>query len=269
MAVELVDPQVQAPDIWLIDTTRGITSRFTVDPALDVRPVWSPDGNRIVFGSPREGHPPNMYEKASSGATREEPLFRSNLIDHPTDWSRDGRFIVYARLDPKTQWDLWVVPVVPEQKGGERKPLPYLRTEFNEHNGQLSPDGRWMAYSSDESGRSEVYVRGFPELGARWQISTDGGVQPRWRGDGKELFYLSADGTLMAVAVPLETTFKASAPRALFKTRIAEFEYESEIARTNYVPAGDGQRFLINTIIEEAAPSPVTVVLNWAAALRR
>ena len=267
IAVEILDPHVQAPDIWLMEMTRGVTSRFTFDPAAERMPLWSPDGRHVAFSSPREGHPPSIFEKAPRGSGLEELVVRSDVVIQPTDWSRDGRFIVYARQDAKTQWDLWVVPAIREPGGGERKPVSYLQTKFNEHSGQLSPDGRWMAYSSDESGRWEVYVRAFPAQDARWQISTDGGVEPRWRRDGKELFYVSPDGTLMAVAVQPETTFKADTPRALFKTHFAAFSFE--MWRPIYVPTGDGQRFLINTVIENAVSSPVTVVLNWPAALRR
>lgn len=146
-------------------------------------------------------------------------------------------------------------------------PVSYLRTEFNEHHGHLSPDGRWMAYASDESGSWEVFVRAFPVPDNRWQISTAGGAEPRWRRDGKELFYVSADGTLMAVAVQLEADFKASAPRALFRTHFGSFG--AEYWRPVYVPAADGQRFLINTVISETSSSPVSVILNWPALLQR
>ena len=266
VAAEIIDRHVQTPDIWLIETTRGITSRFTSDAGAERMPLWSPDGSRIVFSSPREGNPPNLFQKTSSGVGGEELLFRSDLIIQPTDWSRDGRFIVYARRDPRTQWDLWVVPATPVPANGERKPVLYLQTQFNEHAGHFSADGKWMAYSSDESGRWEVYVRAFPSGGARWQISRDGGVEPRWGRDGKELFYVSSDGTLMTVAVQL-AEFQASAPRALFKTRFAAFG--ADRWRPEYAPAVGGQRFLVNTLVEQTAPLPVTILLNWPAAFSR
>ena len=221
VAAEIIDRHVQTPDIWLIETMRAVTSRFTSDAAAERMPLWSPDGSRIVFSSPREGYPPSLFQKKSTGAGGEELLFRSDRVIQPTDWSRDGRFIVYARQDPKTQWDLWVVPATPVPANGERKPVLYLQTPFNEHHGHFSADGRWMAYSSDESGRWEVYVRAFPSAGARWQISRDGGVEPRWGRDGKELFYVSPGETLTTVAVQPAAEFQASAPRALFKTRFA------------------------------------------------
>jgi eukaryotic-like serine/threonine-protein kinase len=266
VAAEIIDRHVQTPDIWLIETTRGVTSRFTSDAGAERMPLWSPDGSRIVFSSPREGNPPNLFQKTSSGAGAEELLFRSDLIIQPTDWSRDGRFIVYARRDPKTQWDLWVVPATPIPANGDRKPVLYLQTQFNEHAGHFSADGRWMAYSSDESGRWEVYVRAFPSGGARWQISTDGGVEPRWGRDGKELFYVAPDGTLMTVAVQL-AEFQASVPRALFKTRFAAFG--ADRWRPEYAPAGGGHRFLVNTLVDETEPLPVTILLNWPAVFSR
>jgi hypothetical protein len=183
----------------------------------------------------------------------------------------DGRLIVYARLDPKTKWDLWFVPATPNPAGGDRTPRVYLQTEFNEHQGRLSPDGQWMAYESDESGRSEVYVRAFPAPGARSRVSTGGGGDPRWRRDGKELFYQSADRMLMAVTVKADTSFTSSAPRELFRMPIAE--RGAQMAQVGngspYVPTGDGQRFLINASIEGPPPPPVTVILHWPAALRR
>ena len=150
-------------------------------------------------------------------------------------------------------------------------PVSYLQTEFNEHQGRLSPDGRWMAYASDESGRSEVYVRAFPTPGTRWRVSTDGGSDPRWRRDGKELFYQSTDRTLLAADVKADISFTVSAPRALFKMPIADRGARmTEVSNaSSYEPTGDGQRFLINALIEGPPPPPVTVILHWPAALRR
>jgi Tol biopolymer transport system component len=267
VAVELIDPHLQTPDIWLFETTRNVASRFTSDPSAERMALWSPDGTRIVYSSPRGANPPSLFEKMSSGGS-EQPLFRSDYLIQPTDWSLDGRFIVYARRDPHTQWDLWVVPASPDLHGDERKSEMYLRTPFNEHQGHLSADGRWMAYASDESGSWEVYVRAFPPLGSRWQISTNGGVEPRWRRDGKELFYVSPDGALMAVPLQFDDTqVQPTTPRALFKARFAVFS--ADMWRPVYAPAAGGHRFLVNIIAEETAPSPVTMVLNWPAALKR
>ena len=225
IAADRVDPETQSQDVWLIETTRGVTSRLTTNPGLDNMGLWSPDGSRILYGSTREGEASGTRVKVLSGAGPDERLFgRSDdaQIHQTTDWSMDGRLIVYARLDPKTKWDLWVVPATPNPASDDRTPHPYLQTEFNEHQGRLSPDGRWMAYASDESGRSEVYVRAFPTPGARSQISTDGRQRSRWRRDGKELFYQSADRMLMAATVKADASFTVGAPRALFKMPIAD-----------------------------------------------
>ena len=204
----------------------------------------------------------NLYQKLVSGAGNEDALLKSSTSKTPTDWSKDGRFIVYENNDPKTKDDLWVLPLF-----GDRKPMPFLETEFNERQGQLSSDGRWMAYISDESGSWEVYVQPFPASGGKWQISTKGGGQPRWRRDGKELFYLAPapDRKLMAVEVKAGATFEAGVPRALFETHLPG----SPLDPVQYSVTADGQRFLIDTLAENAASSSVTVVLNWTALLRK
>jgi Tol biopolymer transport system component len=263
VAVEVIDPHLETQDIWLVEASRGVMSRFTSEPSAERMPLWSPNGTRLLFSSPREGRPPRLFTKMTNGAT-ETPFFESDLILQPTDWSRDGRFIVYGRRDSKTQWDLWVVNAT----GEDRKPAIYLRTPFNEHQGHLSPDGRWMAYGSDESGRWEAYVGEFPGGGSRWQISAGGGVEPRWRPDGKELFYVSPDGTLMAVTLQFhQQSVLPAAPRPLFSARFGEFG--AEIFRPVYAPTHDGQKFLVNVVVEETTASPVTMILNWPAAMPR
>ena len=265
VAVEVIDPHLETPDIWLVDAARGVASRFTSESSAERHPLWSPDATRLVFSSPREGNPPSLFEKMAHGGN-ETPFFHSDLIVQPTDWSRDGRFIVYGRRDSKTQWDVWVVPTASDGQGANRKPEIYQRTPFNEHHGHLSSDGRWMAYASDESGRWEVYVGAFPPTGGRSQISTGGGSEPRWRADGKELFYATPDGSLMAAALRFDgVKLQASAPRLLFKARFGRFG--AEMWRPVYTPAHDGRRFLVNIVVEETAASPVTMVLNWPAAL--
>jgi Tol biopolymer transport system component len=240
-------------------------SRFTSEPSAERMPLWSPDGTRLVFSTPRDGRPPTLFEKTTSGTT-ETLLFGSDVILQPTDWSRDGRFIVYGRRDSKTQWDVWVVPA--NGGGTDRKPVLYRQTPFNEHHGRLSPDGRWMAYASDESGRWEVYVGGFPGGAARRQVSAGGGVEPRWRADGNELFYVAPDGTLTAVTLGFDhQSVRPAAPQPLFTARFGEFG--AEIFRPWYAPSHNGQKFLVNVVVEETASSPVTMVLNWPAAMPR
>ena len=259
VAVERLDTQAESSDIWLLDTARGIPSRLTTDPASEWMPVWSPDGNQVVFTSPR-GAPPSLYLQDSRRAGAGDMLLQSNRVLHPGDWSKDGRFLVYAALDSKTQWDLWTLPMN-AAAGSRQQPEPFLRTDFNESNGQFSPDGHWMAYVSDESGRQDIYVESFPVSGNRRKISANGGSQPRWRRDGQELFYVGPDGTLMAVSVTSSGTFEAAAPRPLFKTRITDTGTNG----MNYAVTSDGQRFLVHTITDDTPTSSMTLLLNWLA----
>ncbi|MBI3666286.1 MAG: serine/threonine-protein kinase [Acidobacteria bacterium] len=266
-------------DIWLLDLARSTASRFTFDPAVDEAPIWSPDGSRIVFDSNRDSNVANLYQKASSGVGNEELLLKSGESKYPCDWSSDGRFIVYTSFNAKTGYDLWVLPME-----GDRKPFPFLQTQFFEGDGRFSPDGQWMAYLSNESGRMEVYVQPFnprpggPAEGApsgpggKWQVSTAGGWWPSWRRDGKELFYIappfSADGKLMAVDVKAVATksraaFEAGVPKALFDTRIPN------IPIPPYAAAPDGRRFLVNTTAGEEKARSLTVAINWQAGLKR
>jgi Tol biopolymer transport system component len=256
VAVERVDLQTGFHDLWLIEEARSTVSRFTFGSSNQSHPVWSPDGTRIVFKSDRDGAG-NLYEKLSSGAGGERVLLQSESTKYPTDWSADGRFIAYENIGPKTGSDLWVLPLF-----GDRKPISVLGTEFNEGQGHFSPDGHWMAYVSDESGRSEVYVQAFPSSGGKWQISTDGGTFPSWRGDGKELFYMSLDQKLMSVEVQANSSLQAGKPRALFEAHFFN------VPITPHTVSSDGRRFLITTPLEETSASPLIVVLNWTAELK-
>jgi Tol biopolymer transport system component len=184
-------------DVWVQDLTLETAAQFTFDG--DSRdPVWSPDGSRIVFSSNRDG-PMNLYQRAASGPGNDEAVLKSDNRKLLTDWSADGRLILYAEQDPKTRSDLWILPL-----SGEQKPFPFLQTDFFESQGQFSPDGKWIAYTSNESGAWQVYVRSFPDTGGKWPVSTNGGVQPRWRSNQKELFYISPDKKLMAVDVKMD-----------------------------------------------------------------
>jgi eukaryotic-like serine/threonine-protein kinase len=261
VAVDIVDAQTGNNDIWIYDAAGGIPTRFTSDPAFDNQPIWSPDGRQIFFMSLRSKHP-DLYWKSASGAANEELILESDVAKYPTDWSPDRRLLMYRALDPKANFELWTMPVV-----GDRKPTPFIRANFGVSHGQFSPDGRWVAYNSNESGRWEIYVSSFPGPGGTWRISTAGGSEPRWRRDGKELFYLAPDGKLMGVGVKGGPTFDADPAKPLFQTRLRQHVSSGDMF--TYDVAADGQRFLLNTDVGEVTASPLTVVLNWAADLKK
>ena len=261
LAVCRDDPQTAKPDIWIVDLVRGSFSRFTFYPRSEVYPVWSPDGARIAFSSDRS-IPQQLYVKPTA-AGDEEKVLDTTHDAYPTDWSSDGRFLVYSsgRVGA-TRADIWMLPL-----DGERRPQPLLRGPFNEGEGQVSPDGRALAFTSDESGRPEVYVGRLPNLTERWQVSTGGGRFPTWRRDGKELFYLAADRKLMAVGLAAGSASEGSVPSALFQTRVPQADFPG--FHSMYVPAADGQRFLVLTEPETFHSPPLTVVVNWSASLKR
>jgi serine/threonine protein kinase/Tol biopolymer transport system component len=263
-----VDRTVQGnTDIWLIEVGRGVPSRFTFDASVDAIPVWSPNGRRVVFLSRRNGTQ-DLFEKPTSGPGVEQPLLVAGTGKEPLSWSPDGRFLLYAAINLKTGVDdLWALPLA-----GERKPFPVLQTPFQEGAGQFSPDGRWVAYESNESGQVAIYVRPFPGPGGQWQVSSAGGSQPRWRPDGSELFYVAPDGRLMAVPIARgadRQTLEAGAPAPLFPARLASggnIYIGAGNSKPQYAVAPDG-RFLMNVAVEGATAPPITVVLNWQAAL--
>lgn len=257
-------------DLWVFDSNRGVETRFTSDSSSNVAPFWSPGGDRIVFASNRSGVY-NLYQKAANGSGPEVRLLANSVTDSSEQWSKDGRFIVYFELDTKNKRDLWVLPA--EGDAANRKPIPFLRSEFDELHGQLSPDSHWMAFTSDRSGRREVYVRPFPPGEGEWTISIAGGQAPRWNGDGKELFFEAADGKMMAVpvkkAVPgVNPLFEPGAPVALFDAHIAP---NADDRYFEYDVTADGKRFLINTAgsAKPVSAPPLTVVTNWLAAVRK
>ena len=255
-----VDPDTGNVDIWLMDLASGAPSRFTFDTAVDFAPVWSPNGERIVFASLREGAP-NLFQKMANGSGHEDPLYKSPLAKLPSSWSSDGRFLLCGTVDPKTRWDLWVLSI------SDLKWESFLQTPYNESRAVFSPNGRWIAYESDETGKKEIYVQTFPASGAKWQISTTGGSQPRWRRDGKELFFLGGDRKVTAVEVNVDAPgFVYGAPKALFETRISKGE---ERPGNQYEVTADGQRFLVNTVAEEGGYAPINIVLNWTATLKK
>jgi Tol biopolymer transport system component len=243
-------------DVWVMDDLRGGVTRITSDPANEHFHAWSPDGARIAFSSNRNGVF-DLFVKPSSGAGAEELLLESPVPKMAMDWLLDGGFLLYQVADDRNGWDLAALPIV-----GERKPIVVASEPFEERGGQFSPDGRWVAYQSNKSGQFEIYVQPFPGPGDQFQVSTGGGTDPRWRPDGEELYFVSADGTLMAAAVRAsDSTFDAESPAALFQTRIV-VGGNANIS-PQYAVAQDG-RFLVNVRVDESSgPAPVTVILNW------
>ena len=252
-------------DIWLHEIARGADTRLTVHASLNLTPVWSPDGRRILFASSRNG-PFALYTKDTSGSGQDELFSKSELGRFACDWSPDGRLAMYVNTDTKTKWDLWTMPV-----SGERKPVPFLQTEFNECQARFSPDGAWVAYASDESGRYEIYARPFPPAAGKSKISIAGGQFPRWRRDGKELFYLSPELKLMSVAIKTvpgrNATLEPGVPQALFDSHAVTVP--AGFNNFQYAVAGDGKRFLVTTVGKQATEESVTMVTNWLNGVKR
>jgi eukaryotic-like serine/threonine-protein kinase len=261
VALERTDPGLSTSDIYLVELASGAFSRFTFGPASESNPVWSPDGTRLAFSANRTGEY-NIYWKASNGATGEERVLESKHLELPLGWSPDGKYFVYEDAAPDTDYDLWVLP----QTGEDRKPRPYIVGPGIQQFGGVSPDGRWFAYESDETGRHEIYVQSFPSAGGKWQITSEGGFQPQWRRDGRELFYLAPNRTIMSVATELSPSFHAGAPQPLFEAPINMNGVEDSSARFTFSP--DGQRVLVIAEVgEKAVSSGIRVVANWPAAL--
>jgi eukaryotic-like serine/threonine-protein kinase len=261
VAVTRLDPQRETSDIWILETTRDSSERLTFDPSEDSMPVWSPDGSFIAFDSAR--NPSGIYRKPSSGAGTEERISQER-VRFPVDWSRDGQFLIFQSSFPTTRGDIGLLPL-----SGNGKPQVLIATTADEVQAQLSPDERWIAYCSDESGQYEVYVRPFSSSEGRWQVSAAGGHEPRWRKNGKEIFYLGADRKLMAVPIQVSgATFQAGAAAALFETPVRG-SLQGWDNSNRYDVAPDGQRFLVNVPVEGVASEPVVVILNWAAGLKK
>jgi eukaryotic-like serine/threonine-protein kinase len=247
------------PDVWLLDVARGVSSRFTFDPADDVYPIWSPDGKSIVFSSNRKGAH-DLYGKPAADTGREEVLLPAPETEVAMDWSRDGRFLLYMVVNP-TPYSLWALPL-----HGDQKPFRVMQTDSDRSFGQFSPDGKMIAYSSTESGRWEIYVQPFPGPGTKSLVSMAGGISARWGPEGKELFYIALDDRLMAVPIQLASDGERVDARTavpLFTTRVGGALRQTGFT-PQYVVAPDG-RFLMNTVVEDANASPITVILNWKA----
>jgi Tol biopolymer transport system component len=269
LAVSLTAGTPANRDIWVLDLAGGSPSRMTADPAVDATPLWSPDGSQIAFSSQRSG-PYQIYRSASTGSISANPelLLKSDVASIATDWSHDGRYVVYTHGTAAAGQDIWISPVT----GGDKE-IQIVHTSGNVDNAVFSPDGAWIAYQSNDSGRDEVYVvrrarsgeqgagSGKQELSPR--VSSAGGTQPLWRGDGKELFFLAPDGTVMSAAVASTgSDFRADAPRALFPAPM------SLVLRRAYAVTSDGARFLI-PVLDESNPPVITVKPAWAATRTR
>lgn len=246
-------------DIWVIDLDRNVPVRVTAEPQADIAPLWSPKGDRIVYSS-LNGGVFNLYQRVI-GAPASVELLKTDLSKQVTDWSRDGRWLLFrtiAAVGSEVDEDIWAMPL-----DGDRKPVPVVRTRFEERDAQFSPDGRWVAYQSNESGQYEIYVRPFQGEGETIRISPSGGVQVRWRADGRELFYLTLNAQLVAVPITSEADSKALKTGTgvpLFQAPVGAVQ---DTSLHHYIVSPDGQRFLIDTVIEETA-SPITILLNWA-----
>ena len=266
IAMELVDLQSHNIDLWLYEIVRGIQTRFTFDPQADVAPVWSPNGDRIVFSSNRKGRY-NLYMKAASGSAPDELLTDFNARDkYVNDWSPDGKYILFeTNADPKTKDDLWILPI-----SGDRKPVPFLQTEFNENSGAFSPDMKWIAYVSDESGKYEIYVRHFVEPGSqkasaelgKWQISTNGGGVAIWRSDGKAIFYLVENKIMLAEVKTTGSTFEV-----LKVSQHMDLQAKQQIRGLDM--SSDGKRILGQVTPSQEKSVPLTLVIDWNEELKK
>jgi Tol biopolymer transport system component len=258
VGVDRTDEETQNSDVWTYDLQRNSMKRLTFDPSVDAAPVFSADGKQILFASSRE-RVFKVYVKDADGA-QEEKLLPFNVSDkadrYPSDWSRDGRYILYTRAT-----ELWVA------ESPDWRTRPLVQGQGTVKNAQFSPDGKWVAYASTESGKWEIYVTSFPDARGKWQISTAGGTQPRWRGDSKELFYLASDGKIMAVPITGGANFDAGSPAALFQAIPRVLVATSELV--TYDVAKDGQRFLVNTQMKSPESQPMTVIQNWTAELKK
>ncbi len=256
LAIDIRPNWADVCDVWIYDLERGGRSRLTFDPKCDIDPLWSPDGTRIAFNSNRSGTF-DLYVKDASGAGEEQLLLAAGETVTPCDWSRDGRFIALMRLGADTGWDIWALPM-----DGSGDAFPVVQTPFFEGRPRFSPDGCWIAYQSDESGRDEIYVRQFPGPDGRWQVSTSGGRNPWWSADGREIFYLDGAENMVSVAVRAADVFTAALPEVLFKSWLYRGFF-----RNRYVMTSDGERFLMMSPPKSQIIPPITVVLNWDVAL--
>jgi dipeptidyl aminopeptidase/acylaminoacyl peptidase len=248
-------------DLWALELASGAVNRLTFTPEEDETPAWTPDGRRVTFVYQKDGA--QILSKAADGSGKEELLWKADSHTHLAAWSPDGKFLAYSQSDPSTDWDIWLLPG--PAGGAERKPVPFLRTPAAEVAGAFSPDGRWLVYTSNESGRFEIYVRPVADpAGGKWQISTDGGMEPAWARHGGEIFYRNED-SMMVAAVQTAPVFRAARPQLLFQRRYAS---TSAAAIRTYDVSADSRRFFMLKESDEAT-TQLHVVLNWFEDLKQ
>ena len=253
-------------DIWLFDAERGNTTRLTSSLDMAYYPVWSPDGSRIAYAT-RQSSRHVVVERPSSGIGKETILYYPDSVSYTQSWSRDGRWLLLVDVPGS----FYLLPMGPEGSGGERKPVPFPQSPAEGRHPSISPDGRWLLYSSTQTGRREVFVESMPEqmggpvAGFKRMISNSGGMQPAWRADGEEIFYVAADGKMMSVSVdPGGASLKLTLPKPLFKTRL-----ELDSFFRQYDVSADGKRFLFAEPLEDSASVPITVIVNWPELLKK
>jgi Tol biopolymer transport system component len=249
VSVTRKDNSYVTSDISVIDLVRGTETRFTFSDGEDMFSHWSPDGSRICWTS-AQGAGYQILQKAASGAGENEVLADSDALVWINSWSPDGKFILFDRYASETKQDLWVLPLE-----GDRQPFAYLKGPFNEREGRFAPDGRWVAYTSNESVRHEIYLQSYPASAVKIQISTNGGSNAQWRGDGKELFYITSDNKLASVEVKPNGA-GAGLPKPLF---------ELGLLRPHYAVSADGQRFLFVNQAQQGKSVQYDMIANWAA----
>jgi Tol biopolymer transport system component len=253
-------------DVWVLDLARHTKTRITFGPQYSADAVWWPDGKSIVFSYGTSGSPDSFYRQNADGTGSKEKLLETpGIVEIPFSVSPDGRNIAYMRNDRRsnTGWDIWALPMFPD-KSGEQKPFPVVATNFVEVTPSFSPDGKWLAYANNETGRYEVYIQPFPGGAGRWQVSTAGGATPNWRKDGKELFFFSTDGQIMAVDVSQNGAgLQLGTPHALFKA--------TTVSGPNgpYTVSADGKKFVMNTVLPQSITEPLTLITNWPADLKQ
>jgi serine/threonine protein kinase/Tol biopolymer transport system component len=255
IAVDISSKTTGLGDIWIFDLARNLSSRLTFNPANESGPVWTPDDRDIIFFSERDGRPANIYRISSGGTGQEELLVDAPFTKLSADIPRDGRsLLLNVNHDQGNVLDIWLYSIP------EKKLVPWLATPFAESAPQVSPDGKWIVYQSNESGRNEIYVRNFPDSREKWLVSNGGGSMPAWRGDGGEIYYISAEHKMMAVPVKLAAGLEAGTPVPLFEVRILDHP-----SLRQYDVTADGQRFLLDRPITQESSDPITLVQNWKA----